>query len=235
DAVLISLDRVPLTHGGRIAFQVENTLAAVAAAWSLGAGRESIRAGLETFAADLDHSPGRFNLLEVNGAAVVVDYGHNVSSLVAMLDALKVFPHRHRLAVYTAAGDRRDLDMIRQGELLGQSFDRVILYEDHYVRGREPGEIMRRFRDGLAAGHRTQHVQEVFGAVKAIDAALAMLRPGDLLLLQADTIDETVDYVRKYLTTHHTARNYPGPGPGHRPGAGSSHGGHARRRIVCRL
>ncbi len=26
-------------------------------------------------------SPGRFNLLEVNGAAVVVDYGHNVSSL----------------------------------------------------------------------------------------------------------------------------------------------------------
>jgi cyanophycin synthetase len=206
DAVLISLDHVPLTHGGRIAFQVENTLAAVAAAWHLGVPREAIRAGLETFSADLDHSPGRFNLLEVNGAAVVVDYGHNVSSLVAMLDALKNFPHRHRLAVYTAAGDRRDVDMVRQGELLGQSFDRVILYEDHYVRGREPGEIMCRFRDGVSRGRRTQHIEEIFGAVKAIDAALAMLQPGDLLLLQADTIDETVDYVRKYLTTHHTAR-----------------------------
>jgi len=96
--------------------------------------------------------------------------------------------------------------MTRQGELLGQAFDRVILYEDHYVRGREPGEIMRRFREGVSRGRRTQHVQEIFGAVKAIDAALAMLQPGDLLLLQADTIDETVDYVRQYRKTHHTAR-----------------------------
>ncbi|HEY2760157.1 MAG TPA: hypothetical protein VGI75_05425, partial [Pirellulales bacterium] len=32
------------------------------------------------------------------------------------------------------------------------------------------------------------------------------LRPGDLLLLQADTIDETVEYVKRYLETHQTAR-----------------------------
>ena len=31
---LLSLDRVPLTHHGRIRFQVENALAAVAATWS---------------------------------------------------------------------------------------------------------------------------------------------------------------------------------------------------------
>jgi len=37
-----------------------------------------------------------------------------------MLDALKVFPHQNRIAVYTAAGDRRDVDMVRQGELLGR-------------------------------------------------------------------------------------------------------------------
>ena len=203
---LVSLDRVPITHGGRVGFQVENVLAAVGAALSLGLPREVIRAGLETFVADLDHSPGRFNLLEVNGATVVVDYGHNVSSLVAMLEALSAFPHRHRTAVYTVAGDRRDCDMVRQGELLGQAFDRVILYEDHYVRGRNPGEIMHRFRDGLALGPRVEQIEEIFGAVKAIDAALSTLKPGDLLLLQADTIDETVDYVRRYLAENYTAR-----------------------------
>ena len=26
--------------------------------------------------------------------------------------------------------------MVRQGQLLGEAFDRVILYEDHYLRGR---------------------------------------------------------------------------------------------------
>jgi cyanophycin synthetase len=200
---LVDVRRVPLTHEGRVSFQVENTLAAVAAAWGLGLTREIIRAGLETFANDIDHVPGRFNLLEVNGAAVVVDYGHNTSSLMAMLDTLKQFPHEQRMAVYTAAGDRRDVDMVRQGELLGDAFDRVILYEDHYVRGRQPGEIMTRFKEGLQRGSRVEFVQEIFGAVKGIETALAALQPGDLLLLQADTIDETVDYVRKYLAANH--------------------------------
>ena len=158
---------------------------------------------METFANDIDHVPGRFNLLEVNGAAVVVDYGHNTSSLLAMLDTLKQFPHQQRIAVYTAAGDRRDVDMVRQGELLGDAFDRVILFEDHYVRGRQPGEIMARFKEGLKSGSRVEFVQEIFGAVKGIETALAALQPGDLLLLQADTIDETVDYVRRYLAANH--------------------------------
>ncbi|HTQ40494.1 MAG TPA: cyanophycin synthetase [Pirellulales bacterium] len=203
---LMPINQVPLTHGGRVGFQVENTLASVGAAWSLGYAREMIRAGLESFAADLDHVPGRFNLLEVHGAAVVVDYGHNPSSLMAMLEALKVFPHQNRIAVYTAAGDRRDVDMVRQGELLGHAFDRVILYEDHYVRGRNPGEIMGRFREGLTRGKRVELIEEIFGAVKAIEVALSTLQPGDLVLLQADTVDETVDYVRRYLAAHQSAR-----------------------------
>ncbi|MFM9118559.1 MAG: Mur ligase family protein, partial [Planctomycetota bacterium] len=74
---ILSLDRIPLTHGGRILFQVENVLASTAANWALGIPAEVIRNGLETFAASVDKSPGRFNLLELNGATVVVDYGHN--------------------------------------------------------------------------------------------------------------------------------------------------------------
>src|SRR5262249_54959411 len=64
---LVRLDRVPLTQGGRIAFQVENVLAAVGAAWGLGMTREAIRTGLESFSADIEHVPGRFNLLDVHG------------------------------------------------------------------------------------------------------------------------------------------------------------------------
>ncbi len=59
---LITLDRVPLTHAGKIKFQVENVMAAVAATWALGVPAEFIRAGLETFAPSLDSSPGRFNV-----------------------------------------------------------------------------------------------------------------------------------------------------------------------------
>jgi cyanophycin synthetase len=196
---LVSLANVPLTHGGRIGFQVENTLASAAAAWALGVPRDMIRAGLESFGADMDRVPGRFNLFEINGATIVVDYGHNTSSLAALIGTFDTFPHERRSAVYSAAGDRRDVDMIRQGELLGNAFDRVILYEDHYLRGREPGAIMGLFEQGLKQGGRVRQIEQAVGALKAVETALQSAQPGELWLVQADTIDETVDYIRRYL------------------------------------
>ena len=50
---LIAVARVPLTHHGRIGFQVENVLAATAAAWALGLPFATIRDGL----ADLHQRP----------------------------------------------------------------------------------------------------------------------------------------------------------------------------------
>jgi cyanophycin synthetase len=196
---LLTLDRVPLTHHGRIGFQVENVLAAAAACWALGLPCEQIRKGLESFSSRLDKTPGRFNLLEIAGATVVVDYGHNPSSLAAVLEAIDQFPHRRRSAVYSAAGDRRDGDMIRQGELLAGAFDCVFLYEDHYLRGRPPGEIIKLFRQGLAYGPRVTQIEEIHGWQCAVDAALRSVQPGELLLVQADVIDEAVQYVRRWL------------------------------------
>jgi cyanophycin synthetase len=199
ETTVVALGDVALTHGGRIPFQVENTLAAAAAAWSLGISRDTIRSGLRSFAADLEKVPGRFNLLEVAGTTVVVDYGHNVSALQALIGAIEQFPHERRTIVYSAAGDRRDCDMVRQGELLGDAFDRVLLYEDHYLRGREVGEIMKLFRQGLVAGNRVKEVQDFHGNIRAIECALRHVRPGDLLVLQADKIDETMDFLSRFL------------------------------------
>jgi cyanophycin synthetase len=203
---LVQLEKVPLTHGGKIAFQVENVLACAAGGWGMGLTREVIRSGLESFAADMEKVPGRFNLIEFNGAAVVVDYGHNVSSLQAMIDTLEQFPHQRRLAVYSAAGDRRDEDMVRQGEMLGEFFDHVHLYEDHYLRGRQPGDIIRLFESGITKGQRTKEVQKHQGSLVAVQAALERLQPGDLLLCQADVIDETCDYIRTFIKEAGTAR-----------------------------
>ncbi|WP_404976983.1 cyanophycin synthetase [Accumulibacter sp.] len=49
EQVIVSLRSVPISGGGSVDFQVENVLAASAAAWALGIGPEIIRTGLETF------------------------------------------------------------------------------------------------------------------------------------------------------------------------------------------
>jgi cyanophycin synthetase len=208
ETVLMPLDHVPLTHGGRIPFQVENTLAAVGAAWAMCLPLEMMATRIDCFTANLNQVPGRFNVIDFNGATIIVDYGHNVSSLEALIRAIERYPHPQRTAVYSTAGDRRDCDIIRQGELLGEAFDRVILYEDHYRRGRAEGEIIGLFRQGLAAGRHVKEILEFRGSLNAVQAALDAVRPGELLLVQADEIDETVNFVSKYFAAF-TARNTP--------------------------
>ena len=94
---IVSLARLPLTRGGQVAFQVENSLASIAAAWSLGIPKDLIRARAESIAADIDKVPGRFNVLEIEGTTVVVDYGHNAHSLAAVIEAIDKFPHARRI------------------------------------------------------------------------------------------------------------------------------------------
>lgn len=195
----LPLDSIPLTHGGTIRFQVENALAAIGAAWALALPLDAVRSAAENFVADFVTVPGRFNVVRMNGSTIIVDYGHNPSSLEAVIAALANYGHKHRMAIYSTAGDRRDCDIIEQGKLLGEAFDSVILYEDHYTRGRQKGEIIRLFRQGLDGTARAREVHEIFGSLNAIDLAMNSLGSGSLLLIQADEVDETVAYMRKYF------------------------------------
>jgi cyanophycin synthetase len=130
---------------------------------------------------------------------VIVDYGHNVHALTALCAVIDRFPPSFRTVVYTTAGDRRNCDMVAQGEILGRAFDRVILYEDHYLRGRPKGEIIGLLRQGVEKGARTKEILVAWSAPDAAELAMSTLHAGDLLLLQADTVDETVDWIKTFV------------------------------------
>ncbi len=200
ETAFVELKEVPLTHGGRIAFQIENTLASIAAVWALGIDDELIKLGVRTFVPTMELNSGRFNVIDVKGVTVVVDYGHNIDALRALLDGLDHFPANRRIVVYSSAGDRRDDDMIEQGKMLAKHFDEAWLYEGDYVRGREPGQIMKLIAQGLATSDRVKKVESIFGHLSCVDQAMESAQPGDLVMIQADTADETVQHVKtKYL------------------------------------
>ncbi len=199
EKTLIELDRVPLTHGGRVGFHVENALSAAAAAWALALPADDIRAGLESFVPGLNKVPARFNILDIKGATVVLDYGHNVSALACLIEVLDQFPHRWRAIVYSASGDRRDADMVQQGEQLGHAFDRVLIYEDTYLKGRKEGDIAGLFRQGMAKGDRVKEIIDVRGGLNAVQMALESACPGDLLVIQPDIIDDAVEFLFKQV------------------------------------
>ena len=129
----------------------------IAAAWALGVPLDVIRARVESFAADIDKVPGRFNVLEIDGATVVVDYGHNRSALLAVIEAIDKFPHQKRARSSTRPpATAATATSSARARCSGEAFDHVILYEDHYLRGRADGEIIGLFRKGLASATRTK-------------------------------------------------------------------------------
>lgn len=198
ESVLMPVSDAPLTHGGRVPFQIENLLAAVAGAWALDLSLDTIRQAVESFQGDWRDDPGRFNVVNIRGATVVIDDSHNIPALRALNAALDNFPQERRTIVYSAGDGRRDADIVRQGEMLGEAFDRVILYEDFSASGREAGEISALFRQGLSAARRAGDVQDIPDYREAVEAALARIHPGELLVIQTEDadIERTLELVR---------------------------------------
>lgn len=195
----IALRDIPLARGGAIGFQVENAMAATAAAWALGLGWDTIRTGLRTFASDAATAPGRFNLFDYRGATLMADYGHNPDAIAALVRGVDTMPSRRRMIVISGAGDRRDEDIRRQTEILGNAFDEVILYQDQCQRGRADGEVLALLRQGLAKARRTTSIDEIRGEFLAIDTALARLRPGDLCVILIDQIEEALGHIARRI------------------------------------
>jgi len=106
---------VPLTNNGLFTFQVQNVMCAVAAALGLNVPFNTIRAALGSFQSTPDTVPGRFNFFKHNGGSVIADYGHNPDAVSTLVDTLKNIPAVRRTVVISAAGDRRDQDIIEQG------------------------------------------------------------------------------------------------------------------------
>ena len=195
----LALASIPLTRNGTISFQIENAMAAVAAVWALGLDWSTIRAGLASFVNDAQTAPGRFNVFDYRGATVIADYGHNPDAIQALVQAIESMPATKRTVVISGAGDRRDEDISRQTEILGEIFDHAILYQDQCQRGREDGEVLALLQRGLKNVSRTKEISEIRGEFLAIDTALAKLKPGELCLILIDQVQEALDHIAQRI------------------------------------
>lgn len=207
ETVVIALEDVPCTHGGRIQFQVENVLAAAAAGWALGISTKTIAAGLQAFQGNLVDNPARFNVLQLAGKTLILTDGRNQSALVALVDALGEFSQKRRTVVYSAEEDRRDEDIVRQGTLLGEAFDRVVLCEIDDAVCRGTGEVIGLLRRGMKDTQRVQDVLEIHDWSQAVDAAWQGMGRGEVLVVQSATIPRTVRKIQALMGVEPTELN----------------------------
>jgi cyanophycin synthetase len=182
---------IPATLEGRAIHNVQNAMFAAAMAFSMGVKLEDIRHGLRTFDTSFFQTPGRMNVFDEHPFKVILDYGHNPAAVRAMCDLVQRLEIKgRRICVLAAPGDRRDEDVLEIARTAAAGgFHTFICRRDDGLRGRKPDEIPALLRSGLIqAGVSPEAIRLVPDESKAVDAALAMARPGDLVLIFGDAL-----------------------------------------------
>ncbi|MFL5796283.1 MAG: glutamate ligase domain-containing protein, partial [Actinomycetota bacterium] len=191
---LLPVIDVPVTLAGLASFNVANALAATAAGLAIGLPTGAVLDGLRGFRPDPGQNPGRMNILDLEGRAVIVDMAHNEASLLALLEVARGLrlPGGRVLAMVGTAGDRSD-ELIRSlGELAARGADRVVIGEKHrYLRGRDAGELVQLLREGAATVGMTDLPAHP-GELAALQALAASSGPGDVLALMAPAEREPI-------------------------------------------
>ncbi len=85
---IINVNKAPITLGGKLTYNIENIMASIAALIALGLDINTIREGLQSFTNE-EQNPGRFNMYNVHGTNVILDYGHNIEGYKVVLESAK--------------------------------------------------------------------------------------------------------------------------------------------------
>ncbi|MEA2593776.1 MAG: cyanophycin synthetase [Thermomicrobiales bacterium] len=187
DTPVIYAKEIPATFDGRLRVNIQNAMAAIAAAIGADIPFDCIRDAMRGFTTDYAQTPGRFNLMEIEGRQVLMDYCHNVPALETLADFVRRTRAPHSVGVITVPGDRSDGDIAAFGRLAAETFDTVVIREDDDTRRRERGEIARALKSAIAeAGRQPCRVETILDETEASLVAVDLAGPGDLVVILVD-------------------------------------------------
>jgi cyanophycin synthetase len=196
---LLSVVEVPITLGGVAVFNIANVMAAVAALHGMGIPVDMIRSGIRTFHPSATQNPGRMNLIDFVTFKVLVDYAHNAPAVKALGRTLPHITKGRKIVVAHGTGSRLDEHIREFGSVLAEVYDHIIV-ADPDPRRRRPGETSELVRAGaLEKGLAPEDVELVNDPSEAIDRAFAVVRSGDLIVVQVDEVEPMLSCVMAHF------------------------------------
>jgi cyanophycin synthetase len=191
---------IPATLEGRAVHNVQNAMFAAAMAFSLGIKLDPIRQGLRTFDSSFFQAPGRMNVFNEHPFKVLLDYGHNAHAVGTMAElAQRLEVTGRRIVVLAGPGDRRDEDLHAIAKAVAGRFDHYICRRDDDLRKRASDEVPKIMASVLqASGVAATAVSIIPDEQEAIESALKMAQPGDLLLVFADALTRSWKQITKF-------------------------------------
>ena len=156
---------------------VSNILAAIAAAISLGIGRDAIIQGVESVSA----VPGRLEAVDAGQPfKVFVDFAHTEDALFNILSLLRDVAEQRIVTVFGCGGNRDRTKRPRMGKVACRFSDHVIITSDN-PRFEEPRAIVEEIECGVKGEFSNYDI--VVDRKEAISKALTLARRNDIIVI----------------------------------------------------
>jgi UDP-N-acetylmuramoyl-L-alanyl-D-glutamate--2,6-diaminopimelate ligase len=172
---------------------VYNILAAAATGVALDLPFDAIEEGVRS----VKGVPGRFEIVssEKDGVTVVVDYAHTDDALRNLLETARSLANGRLITVFGCGGNRDRTKRPLMGAVASRLSDVTIITSDN-PRGEDPGRIIEEIKRGITTDssnrsqrsvengrESAQRVLAIIDRQEAIDRAIELARPNDLVLV----------------------------------------------------
>lgn len=157
-------------------FNIENALAAISVADTLGIDEEAVKKAMATVKV-----AGRMELAHVSEhCSVIIDYAHNGVSAQSMLKTLKEYNPKRLVVVFGCGGDRDPHRRYEMGEAVGELADLAVITTDN-PRFEDPANIIKDIHIGLdPTGGK---YIEILDRKEAIEKTIADCEEGDMIAI----------------------------------------------------
>lgn len=190
---------VPLTFNGTVSFMIQNVLAATLATFVHGLKTEDISLSLQTFIPSAAQTPGRMNIFKFKNFKVLVDFAHNPAGFNGIKEYLKTIEATEHIGVISGTGDRRDEDILETARISAAMFDKVVICQEKYLRGRPQEELVELLTTGLQEVKPNIEIVTDNNGTSALKNLIENAKDGSFITILSDTIDNAIHKVTSYL------------------------------------
>ncbi len=192
-----SVHDLPVTMGGLAEFQISNALAALCG--SIAAGIKPARAFqvLQNFN-PIYENIGRINLYRIRDNFVILDYGHNPDAFVAIGKMLSPYKSYKKTAIVSLPGDRTDDLLKESARKFAGCFDRVVVKEDHHLRGRTSGEVPGLIEKLIKSEYESTKCEVILDEAQAIENTLNKISINEIVVIFYDHLEIALQSIRSF-------------------------------------
>ncbi|MHB8064028.1 MAG: cyanophycin synthetase [Ruminiclostridium sp.] len=202
---LIGLEDIPITFGGLVECNIENSLAAIAALIGLDIPLEIIKKGISSFQPDVMLNPGRFNIFDMGSFKVMIDYSHNIAGYSAVVKFIQRVKAKRLVGIVGMPGDRLDSNIKDVGELCAKSFEKIYIKEDIDLRGRKTREVAELLEASIInSGAKRENVEIILSETEALEKAMLDARPGDMIALFYEELEPAIQMIANFKKEQET-------------------------------